>query len=117
VRQPARRAFPQTRRRYHLRQVPDTLPAEDLARLLAWLETAPLPTTPFRLSPWQEIGNSANFYRALRAALAAGPGGPYWAGAVQNLRYLATLFGSPEVARIANIPPSELPGAVRPRPF
>ena len=95
----------------------EALPADDLARLLAWLATAPLPTTPFRLSPWQEIGVPATFYRALRAALAAGPEGPCWAGAVQNLRYLATLFGSPEVARIANVPPSELPGAVRSRPY
>jgi hypothetical protein len=66
------------------------------AELLAWFETAPLPTKPFLLFTWLRVLEPLLFYATLQGDILAGPRGPRARSrALQDeLARLRQLFGS-----------------------
>jgi hypothetical protein len=71
----------------------------DFEVLAAWLDTAELPH-PFRTFPPIQCHSAERTLGILRANLRMGPSGPNWTRAVEELRWLAKRYGTPE-ARIA----------------
>jgi hypothetical protein len=78
----------------HSPHSPDSPEEHDLSTLIAWFQTAQLPTEPFDLFPWRHVVNPARFYQALRDDISIGPhGARARTGALQeDLARLRQLF-------------------------
>ncbi len=78
------------------------LTPEDVAQLVSWFETVPLPEPPFRTTPWVTVGEPEAWRAIVLRDLRYGPAGPYWTTALMDVCWLAKRIAPPEVQAAAH---------------